>query len=271
MAYRSDVIYRYDGSFEGLLCCVFESYDQKEVPAEIIAPDEYRAMLFQTREIVTDEQRAGRVLASIPEKLGKAALDFVQRAFLTCLPQKELYILQFLRLGYRHGSAVLDMLANDVVHKLHKAVMHLERESHLLTGFVRFSIANNALTAVIEPKNCVLPLLARHFSDRYREESFLIYDKTHGMALIYRPYRHMIIPIESLELPEPDAEELAFRELWRLFYETIGVEGRYNPKLRQNHMPKRYWKYLTEFGNGEESARAKLEPTSGRDLLGSGQ
>ena len=26
---RPTVIYRYDGSFEGLLCCVFESYERK--------------------------------------------------------------------------------------------------------------------------------------------------------------------------------------------------------------------------------------------------
>ena len=29
MAWR-EIIYQYDGSFEGLLCCVFESYTKKE-------------------------------------------------------------------------------------------------------------------------------------------------------------------------------------------------------------------------------------------------
>lgn len=29
-----EVIYRYDGSFEGFLCCVFDSYVNKEFPAE---------------------------------------------------------------------------------------------------------------------------------------------------------------------------------------------------------------------------------------------
>lgn len=27
-----DTVYRYDGSFEGFLCCVFESYVNKEPP-----------------------------------------------------------------------------------------------------------------------------------------------------------------------------------------------------------------------------------------------
>lgn len=244
---RSDVIYQYDGSFDGLLCCVFESYDQKEIPADVLAPGEHQAMVFAIKKISTDEQRARRVLASIPTKMGDLALDFVRHAFLTCLAQKEIYILLFLRLGYQHGPCVMNMLADDVVSTLFKAVTHLKRESHLLKGFVRFSVVNNALTAEIEPKNCVLPLLMDHFCNRYPEENFLIHDKTHGMALIYQPHRHAIIPIDALQLPEPDEEELAFRQLWRLFYDTIAIEGRYNPKCRMSHMPKRYWKYMTEF------------------------
>ena len=31
MAWR-EIIYQYDGSFEGLLCCVFESYTKKRTP-----------------------------------------------------------------------------------------------------------------------------------------------------------------------------------------------------------------------------------------------
>lgn len=245
---QSNVIYRYDGSFEGLLCCVFESYDQKEIPMDIIQPDTSQTMLFQVKEIRTDSQKASRVLVSIPQKMGKSALDLVRHAFLTCFSQKELYILLFLRMGYRYGPSVMSMLTEDVVDTLLKAVKHLEKESHLLKGFVRFSVFNNVLVAEIEPKNYVLPLLTEHFCERYPEERFLIYDKIHGMALVYQPYQSTIIPIEALELPQPDEEEQSFRALWQLFYDTIEIQGRHNPKCRMSHMPKRYWKYMTEFG-----------------------
>ncbi|MGE5652718.1 MAG: TIGR03915 family putative DNA repair protein [Bacillota bacterium] len=244
----TSLTYQYDGSFEGLLCCVFQSYAMKELPIDIIPPEAEALSLFPVKEIPTDLEKANRVLNSIPVKMGPEALEFVQHAFLTCLEQKELHILLFLRLGYQHGPSVMDMLANDVVDKLFKAVTHLKRESHLLCGFVRFSVFNNALAAEIEPKNYVLPLLTKHFTERYPDECFLIHDKTHGMALIYEPYRSAIIPIIDLELPDPDQEELTFRELWQQFYKTIAIEARYNPRLRMNHMPKRYWKYLTEFG-----------------------
>jgi len=264
---RPDLIYCYDGSFEGLLCCVFESYEQKEIPLDIIAPNAAQPLLFSGRKIATDLQKSSRVLTSISAKIGTAALDFVRRAFLTCLAQKELHILLFLRLGYRHGPAVMDMLTHEAVNTLFKAVKYLERESHLLTGFLRFSIFNNVLVGEIEPKNCVLPLLVPHFSERFPEERFLIHDKTHGMGLVYQPYQSAIVPLEALELPDVEEEEQAFRELWQLFYDTIAIQGRSNPKCRMNHMPKRYWKYMTEFNRPQNNIPPKLPDSSGKLLL----
>jgi len=264
MLNQSNLIYHYDGSFDGLLCCVFESYDKKEIPLDIILMDAPQTMLFPTKEIKTDSPKANRVLASIPTKMGPQALDFVRHAFLTCYTQKELYILLFLRLGYRYGPSVMGMLTDNIVNTLFKAVKHLNNESHLLKGFVRFSVANNALVAEIEPKNYVLPLLTEHFCQRFPEERFLIYDKTHGMALVYKPYQSAVIPIDALEMPEPDEKEQSFRELWRLFYDTIEVQGRFNPKCRMTHMPKRYWKYMTEFDRPPKKSLPRLESCENR-------
>ncbi|MCE5284237.1 MAG: TIGR03915 family putative DNA repair protein [Pelosinus sp.] len=251
MPTQSELIYRYDGSFDGLLCCVFESYDKNELPLDIIMLNAATPMLFSIKEIPTDSAKANRVLSSIPPKMGSAALDFIRHAFLTCLCQKELYILLFLRLGYRYGPPVMNMLTDNVVHTLNKAVKHLDRESHLLKGFLRFSIFNNVLVGEIEPKNYVLPLMTEHFCQRFPEERFLIYDKTHSMGLVYQPYSYAVIPIGKLDLPDANEEEQAFRKLWQLFYDTIEIKERHNPKCRMNLMPKRYWKYMTEFSRGQ--------------------
>lgn len=123
--------------------------------------------------------------------MGRGALDFLRHAFLTCLPQKELYIIMFLRLGYRHGPPVMDMPANDVVNTLFKSVKHLQRESHLLKGFLRFSVFNEVLVGEIEPKNYVLSLLAGHFRRRYPEEHFLIIagDKFSGVTISHHAWQ----------------------------------------------------------------------------------
>lgn len=260
---RSDVVYLYDGSFEGLLCCVFESYDKREIPSDICRLDVPQATLFPMREIGTEPEKAARVLRSIPQKMGAEALLFVQKAFLTFYEKKELYILLFLRLGYKHGPSVMSMLADDVVHTLFKAVKHLDNESHRMKEFLRFSEFNGVLVAEMEPYNTVLPMIKKHFCERFPNERFLIFDRSHGMALVHEPGRSAIIPMDELETPSPDEEEYEFRELWRLFYNTIEVPGRHNEKLRMTLMPKRYWKYMTEFQTDAEKA---LKNPSGRSL-----
>ena len=255
-----DLIYRYDGSFDGLLCCVFESYDRREIPVAVLSPDDSQTMLVPEREIVADAEKAARVAASIPKKIGAEAPGFVRRAFLTCLPGKEREILLFLRLGYRYGPQVMDLLTNETVHTLRRAVEFLDREAHLLKGFIRFSEYNGALAAEIEPKNFVLPLLAPHFCARFPEERFLIYDRTHGAALICQPHRAAIVPVESLELPNPDERESQARALWRLYYRSVEVEGRHNPVCRRSHMPKRYWNCMTEFCESKETGVKKSAP-----------
>ena len=252
------VVYCYDGSFDGLLCCVYESYDKNELPADVLPEDGQLPLLLDTRTIETREERAQRVQKSIPQKMGYAALDFVRHAFLTNLPGKELLILKFLRLGFRHGRSVLSRLTDETVHTLTVAVRHLTHEAHLFQGFVRFSETGGVLTAQIEPKNIVLPLLARPFADRYPGESFLIYDKTHGMVLLYQNGKAHMCAAEAFEQPQPDEEELKFRELWRLFYKTIEINERRNPCCRMSHMPKRYWNCMTEFAQETESATPAL-------------
>lgn len=257
-----------------MLSCVFESYEKKELPHDIYSPGASYQQLFQGKPILTDLKKANRVLAGIRGKIGPAALHFIQLAFLTSLPQKEVVILQFLRLGFSRGPQVLDMLTNETVHKLHKAVRHLKRESHHFTGFLRFSIVNNVLVAEMEPKNFVLPLVASHFSERYREEQFFIHDKTHGVGLVYKPYQWAVIPVDSFETPPADEEEQKYRELWQLFYNTIAIKGRLNPKARMSHMPMRYWKYMTEFSALNKPLYSREISTSqkeGTEIDGSNQ
>lgn len=247
MSDRTDIVYAYDGSFEGLMCCIFESYEQKENPSVIRPPDEQQRLFDPAKWIETDENKADRVFNSIPVKISTQAQELVKLGFLTYTPHKELLIYHFLRLGFKYGSKVMTMLTDDTVNALQKAVRHLTSESHKFKGFVRFSVFGEVLVAVIEPKNFVLPLLSPHFCDRYRNEAFMIYDKTHSMALIYRSQKAELMFVDELTLPEADGSEVEYRRLWKQFYKTIGIEARYNPRCRRTLMPKRYWSQMTEF------------------------
>lgn len=238
--------YRYDGSWDGLLCCLFETYERRELPQAVYSHEDVQQTLYPAVEIVTDPNKAGRVKHAMLPKIGSSAKELAEHAFLTCLPQKELWILRFLRLAFRHGPTVMNKLTQPAVHTLNKAVLHLQHESHQYQGFVRFSVSQGALWSVIEPKNQVLPLLASHFCQRFCNEAFLIYDKTHDQALVYQNGRHEILPLLAFEPPEPDETELRYRKLWHTFYDSISIRDRENLRLRMTHMQKRYWKHLTE-------------------------
>lgn len=243
---RTDLVYQYDGTFEGLMCCVFEGYAKKEFPAEILAPEAAQILLYPAKWIATDRDKAERVYTGIGAKICPGAQELVSLSFLTCLPHKEVLIYRFLRMGFSCGGKVMQMITDDTVFVLQKAVQHLLREVNKLKGFIRFSVYGQVMAAVIEPKNFVLPLLKDHFCDRYGNEAFLIHDKTHKQAIVYRPGECVQIPMEELKLPAVSCSESEYRRLWKRFYDTIAIEERNNPRCRMTLMPKRYWSHMTE-------------------------
>ncbi len=243
-----DLVYIYDGTYEGLLTCIFESFSRKEIPRDIQVNGQAQLSLSPLYRIATDEVKARRVAVSFPTKLGHQVTEFFQMSFLTCLTGKEIFMLRFIHKAFRYGPCVLDMLADDTVHILTKAIHHMTQEAHLLKGFIRFSDYHSFLVTVIHPKNFVLPLLQPHFCDRFGREAFLIFDENHNAALFHQPGKSKIIPLTELTLQAPDEEEQKYRALWQSYYETIAIKARYNPKCRMSHMPKRYWDFMTEFG-----------------------
>lgn len=254
--------YRYDGSFDGFLCCVFESFLRKETPAAIF-PEDGPYSLYQEKWVATEPEKAARVYRALPARISPQAAELARLAFLTCMPEKELPLLRFLQEGFRTGGRIMNFLADNDVAALKKAVGHLQNEAHLLSGFVRFSEHGGVLTSTITPKNYVLPLLAAHFCTRMPGERFLIFDRTHREALLYKPGEAQIVPMESFTPPPPDQTEEEYRRLWRRFYHTIAIEGRTNHKCRMTHMPKRYWGNMTEFQEDEPRREQGLAQSAG--------
>ena len=75
-----DVIYRYDGTLEGFLCCVFESYVNKEPPMGFQGPEELEPTLFPVRWVEADSAHAQRIHASIRRRSAYAG-ELVRRGF----------------------------------------------------------------------------------------------------------------------------------------------------------------------------------------------
>ena len=241
-----EIIYQYDGSFDGLLCCIYESYVNKELPTAIVSDEECELSLFSIRSITTDRDHARRIYRSL-QKISPEVCPLLRRVYLTAMPDKEIAVYRFVAKLYREGAPLLRRLSDDTYLPLLKAVRHLSREAEALRGFLRFSDFDGVLAAEIEPKNRVLPLLRGHFCSRYHNESFFIYDRTHKEALLYSRGVSQITALDGFQMAAPDTAESSYRMLWRRFYETIAIRERENPKLCRSNLPLHYRSTMTEF------------------------
>ena len=219
--------------------------------------------LFASRTILTDQNHANRELRKVV-KCSDYAAELLHKGFLTCLPEKELYLYRMIVRLLKEGGGFLRDFSDETVYPIAAAVRHLNGEAHLLKGFVRFSELGGVLGSEIEPKNRVLPLLRSHFCARYRDEKFFIYDRTYKEALFYADGKAVIQPLEFFRMAPPDETEAAYRTLWKRFYDTIAIKERYNPKCRMTQMPKRYWNTMTEF-QGEEYFKPQAAFEAGSD------
>lgn len=254
-----DVVFQYDGTFEGFLCCVFESYVHKEFPIAFCG-DEDCCSLYEVRFIATEIEKWKRVYNSITAR-SKAAGNIVRRGFFTCLPDKEQHLYAFIRKLYQDGPAFIRNPADEVYHPIAKALRHMNGELEKLRGFVRFSDYSGVLGAEIEPKNRVLPLLRYHFCARYANEAFFIYDRTHKELLVYAKGHSRIMQVDSLQLALPGDEELHFRMLWRRFFNAVTIEERHNPRCQNTFLPKRYRGTMTEFLPPEDEKSGTTPPS----------
>ena len=74
----------YDGSFEGLLTCIFEVYEYKFSEVEIAEKKYFQeSLLGQSKEVITDEEKAKRVWEGLKKKLSANGKRQFQHSFLS--------------------------------------------------------------------------------------------------------------------------------------------------------------------------------------------
>ncbi len=152
-----------------------------------------------------------------------------------------------------HNASDDDVLA---VRNTCRRVLH---EALRMKQFIRFQKAKDGTyLAVVSPDHNVLPLITDHFSDRFNDQPWLIYDAKRHYGYNYDGESVIRITFENeAEVPfdllngNMDADILSeddqlFQELWRTYFKAICIKERLNPKKQLSDMPRRYWKYITE-------------------------
>jgi hypothetical protein len=149
------------------------------------------------------------------------------------------------------------------VYTVQKAAYKVVREIDRLMGLLRFNPnAEGWYIARCSPDTFVLPCLAGHFSLRFGETPWAIIDEKRNIALVNKDGSPQLISItpqilnSSLQLPNSKpkfpnstlqiSNSDPWESLWQQYHQAINNEGRKNPGLQRQFMPKRYWKYLPE-------------------------
>ncbi len=248
MSDRRDVVYLYDGSFDGLLTAIFESYDHREIPVSIIENlNIQQDFLYTYVTIITNEEKSERVSNSIRKKISNQAWRNLYYTFLSDTSNKGSLCLDYVRAGYHFGAEVDLHLNIGCVNSVQNAAYRVRGEAHQYLGFVRFAeLEGGIYYSEIEPKCNVLPVIAPHFIQRLPQTPWMIHDAGRRLCLVYNGRSCYITPTDSAPKIQYSENEVYYRRLWKEFYDTIEIKERHNERCRMTHMPKRLWKHLPE-------------------------
>ena len=236
----------YDSSWEGFLSCVYQHYYGNYNIVDIIQMDNYIPTLYEAVDIEANLEHSSKVENAIMNKMSDYIYQFLQECFLSRLDNKEKAMLDYIIQGFKQGRSIYNDLSSDKVITLYKAHKHLKMEAHRYLGLVRFYKADEVYISVIEPSCQIIPLIAWHFTQRFAQQDFIIYDKAHKQALMYFNKQTKIIKADDILLPQISQDEIEMQALWKGFYTAIAIKERTNPNCRMNFMPKRTWTYLPE-------------------------
>lgn len=246
----------YDGTLEGFFTAVFETYERKLDAVQIFRKPELAAALFTEQlEIHTDAAKAGRVAKKIEALAGKDALSLLWKCYLSEIEGIENHMLNAIRYLLQSGKNVFSDYGDPDVLVLKQTEKKMRRERHRMTAFVRFQLGKDELYySLIEPDFDVLPLLVSHFQGRYADQRWLIYDLRRKYGIYYdlnevsfvQPETGTVSANASAAMLELQEEETLYQLLWKDYFKSTNIKARKNMKLHLQHVPRRYWKYLTE-------------------------
>lgn len=245
----------YDGSFDGLFTAIFEVFEYRYQDVEIVSKERFHQenIFAEIHEVITQTDKSERVLKKLEQNIGKQGIYTFLKVFLSEDPELEKLILSAVQQSIKHpGKNILENYADADIMKISKICKSVGRESHRMTAFVRFEkMQDGVFFSKINPDFNVLPLIRKHFSDRYQDQKWMIYDLRRNYGIIYDlEASDFFYPDEKLDMKNYHDkfhdEEKNYQTLWQRYFTKTNIIERKNLKLHVQHVPKRYWKYLTE-------------------------
>ena len=247
----------FDGSLEGLLTAVFESYDRKLWPDNICTQANFHPIMFcEPTEIVSDTAKAQRVWNGLTKKLSADGCNLVYYVYLSELPESPLLILSFIRKVFQVKHNIEQDFGDETVLRMWQIGKKVARESQRVKMFLRFQKTGDGIYyASFDPEYNVLALSVNHFKNRFADQRWVIYDTRRNIGFYYDlnevsevSFTESRVNFATGKLDNEilDKDELLFQQLWKTYFKEMEIKERHNYKLHRQLMPKRFWKYLIE-------------------------
>lgn len=245
----------YDGSFEGLLTAVFEVFEYKYNDVNIVSNQFVISHLFAEKHlVVTNVEKAERVIKGVEKYADRTAVKMLLLVFLSENNSRENLIFYAIKYLVQEKRNIFQNFADSHIMQISKIVKSVKREKHRMEAFVRFQqLQDSSFYAHIAPDFDVLPLIVPHFKNRYSSQKWMIYDLHRNYGIFYDLQQiDFFIPDKQMKknLHDPSSllheKERNYELLWKNYFDSTNIKERKNKKLHLQHLPKRYWKYLTE-------------------------
>lgn len=253
------IVFRFDNTFEGLLTCVFDAYFRRTFPDLLLLAGEPLPLFHdEVVEVLTDEEKSGRVWRGLQKKMSASALSALAQCWLADEPETPLLLFRYICKMIDASRSIETNFGDEVVLEFSRMWKRVDWERLRLLQFVRFQkAADGTYFAAVEPEKNALPLTVGHFKDRFSDQRWLIYDvgRAYGFYYDLKEVREVRFedgsPVTRLvagRLDEQlmDKDEQLFQQLWKTYFKAICIKERLNPRKHRQDMPVRYWKYLTE-------------------------
>lgn len=264
------IIYVCEDSLTGIFSGIYEVWKRKMTAEEagLEVGDSFERRLFcEYIFCKAEERKALAVIRMIQKNLGVDVYEKISYALLSADRRKAEMVFRAMLEAKRlsRKDRLMEHLGNEAVRAVFGMYRQVANEAHHYKGFVRFrELKNKTLFAKIEPKHAVLPCIAEHFADRFPQENWVIYDKTHEVFLIHEKGKRYYF-LQQYMCMKGDSgsdqniaggfseEEMDYEALWKGFVQSISVAERENRALQNQNLPLRFRTNLVEFSKEERS------------------
>lgn len=263
-------IYVCEDSLTGTFSGIYEVWKRKMTAEEagLEVGDSFERRLFcEYIFCKAEERKALAVIRMIQKNLGADVYEKISYALLSADRRKADMVFRAMLEAKKlsRKDRLMEHLGNEAVRAVFGMYRQVANEAHHYKGFVRFrELKNKTLFAKIEPKHAVLPCIAEHFADRFPQENWIIYDKTHEVFLIHEKGKRYYF-LQQYMCMKGDSgsaqkiaggfseEEMDYETLWKGFVQSISVAERENRALQNQNLPLRFRTNLVEFSKEEWS------------------